>query len=1376
MFNQLDEYNSQLFEQCPVGLALCRTDGTLISINPAYAAILGRTVPETLNLSYWQITPEKYAAMEQSCLKDLERTGRYGPYEKEYIHKGGHLIPVRLSGLMIEKDGEQLIWCSVEDISDLRRVQQERQHTEQILKQSEARYRSLVTATAQIVWVSTPDGICFELASWIAYTGQSLAEAENGGWIDAVHPDDRAYTGEVWSAAVANQNMYQIEYRIRGKDGNYRYFWVWGAPVLEEDGNVREWIGTCTDIHDRKLAEAENQRLKERYRSLVTATSQMVWTASPEGMVNSEIVGWEAYTGQSEAEMMGWGWLDVMHPDDRAESAKVWSAAVANRSLYQLEYRIRAKDGTYRYFFGNATPVLEADGSIREWIGTCTDIHDRRLAEQTLQQSEERFRSLVTASSQIVWVTTPEGLAVSSEMLTWLAYTGQSADEIEDLGWLDPIYPDDRTRTAQAWSAAVANQSLFQTEYRLRGKDGTYRYFFVCGTPILEADGSVREWIGTCTDIHDRKLAEAENQRLKERYRSLVTATSQIIWGATPEGLGISREMLTWIEYTGQSEAEVEGWGWLDPIHSHDRASSTEAWNAAVANRGIYQTEYRLRGKDGTYRYFSVCGAPVLEEDGSIREWIGACTDIHDRKLAEAENQRLMDMLNHSSDAIIVRDMSDKISHWNQGAERLYGWMREEVKDQCIQAFIKKTFLKPKEEIVAELLEQGNWEGEVEHLTHEGKLITVQSRWTLQRDISGQPCAVLEINTDITARKQAEIALRQLNQELEARVEERTAALQNTLAEAQGLNAILDNLADGLLVADTAGQITHFNPAFLAMYGLTASALNGHYRELPISGLADLVARTQSHPGEVFSAEVALTKERIGQAVATAIFKKTADAEPSTCFGSALLIRDVTAEKEIDQMKTDFISTVSHELRTPLTSVLGFASIIQEKLETDVFPMISTEDRKLQKTIKRVADNLNIIVSEAERLTSLINDVLDIAKMEAGKVEWQMQPIDPSELLDWATNSTAGLFETNGLQLVSEIEPGLPQIVGDRNRLLQVLINLISNAVKFTESGCVTCRVKQENDGVCISVIDTGIGIAPEDQPKVFEKFRQVGDTLTDKPKGTGLGLPICKQIVDHHGGRIWVESEPGKGSIFSFIIPTYTSDQKNTANLNLDTLVKQLKEHVITKNAVLNQNRKTILVVDDDANIRELLRQQLENEGYNVREGKDGMDAIHQIKTARPDLILLDVMMPQINGFDVAAVLKNDPQTADIPIIILSIIENKERGYHIGIDRYLTKPIDTEKLLNEIGSLLYQGTSSKKVLVVDKNASALKTLSDVLQTQGYSVIEASDPQECIYKALLAKPDMIIIDSIFSQEADLVKTLRFEKELENVFFIMLSEQ
>ncbi|MBI4782837.1 MAG: PAS domain S-box protein [Oscillatoriophycideae cyanobacterium NC_groundwater_1537_Pr4_S-0.65um_50_18] len=1122
--HQSEQYNRQLFEESPVGLLLCRMDGTLVDANPSLANILGWTVSEILQLNYWDITPDSYVASEQAILQELEQTGRYKSYEKAYIHKNGHLVQVRLSRLLIQRDGECLIWSSVEDISDLKLAQQKRQQTEQTLKQSEERYRSLVKTTSQIVWVSTPEGECFDVTDWIAYTGQTEAEAKGFGWLNAVHPEDCLHASEVWNAATTSHNLYEVEYRIRARDGAYRDFFVCGAPVIEEDGTIREWVGTCTDITDRKLAE------------------------------------------------------------------------------------------------------------------------------KTLQRSEERFRTLISAMAQVIWDTKSEG-----EFVT---------------------------------------------------------------------------------------------------------------------------EQPSWSEFTGQSFEQLKGWGWLDAIHPDDQAHTAEIWLAAFNAKSLYAVEHRLRRHDGQYRYMSVRAVPVLELDGSTREWIGAHTDIHDRKIAEAENQRLVDMLNHSSDAVIVRDVADCITHWSQGAERLYGWTCEEVKNQVlIHELLHTVFPQPLDHIQAECLRQGSWEGELQHFTREGKIVVVQSRWTLQRDSHGQSCAMLEINTDITARKQAEMALRQLNQELEARVVERTAALQNTLAEAHGLNAILDNLVDGLLVTDTEGVITHFNPAFLSMYGLINSNLNGQpCRSLPVSKLADLVEQTQFHPQEVFTAEVELAKGCIGQAIATTIFKKTSIDQSSTCFGSALLIRDVTAEKEIDKMKTDFISTVSHELRTPLTSVLGFASIIQEKLENDIFPVLTTDDRKLQKTIKRVNDNLNIIVSEAERLTSLINDVLDIAKMEAGKVEWQMQPLDPVELVEWAANSTAALFATNGLRLVNEAEAELPQIMGDRNRLLQVLINLISNAVKFTEAGTVTCQIKPAKNGVCISIVDTGVGIAPEDQPKVFEKFRQVGDTLTDKPKGTGLGLPICKQIVDHHGGKIWVESELGKGSTFSFIIPTCAADNKANSNLNLDALVKQLKEHVITTATTLDESRKTILVVDDDTNIRELLRQQLESEGYKVREAKDGMDAIHQIKSARPDLILLDVMMPQINGFDVAAVLKNDPDTADIPIIILSIVENKERGYHIGIDRYLTKPINTEKLLNEIGSLLSQGASSKKVLVLDKNASTLKVLSDVLQTQGYSVLEASNPQECINKALAAKPDMIIIDSILSQEADLMKTLRFEKGLENVFFVMLSDR
>ncbi len=242
--------------------------------------------------------------------------------------------------------------------------------------------------------------------------------------------------------------------------------------------------------------------------------------------------------------------------------------------------------------------------------------------------------------------------------------------------------------------------------------------------------------------------------------------------------------------------------------------------------------------------------------------------------------------------------------------------------------------------------------------------------------------------------------------------------------------------------------------------------------------------------------------------------------------------------KELDKIKSDFLSTVSHELRTPLTSVLGFTKIIKKRFEEIIFPHIQTEDGKILKALRQVGENLGIIISEGERLTSLINNVLDLTKIEAGKVEWKMEPLSMPDIIEQATAATLSLFEQKGLKLAKNIDDNLPVVYGDRNRLMQVVINLISNAVKFTDEGSVTCAVKRTGNGVTVSVIDTGRGIDPSDHEKVFEKFKQVGDTLTDKPSGTGLGLPICKQIVAHHGGRIWVESEQGKGCNFSFSIP----------------------------------------------------------------------------------------------------------------------------------------------------------------------------------------------------------------------------------------------
>ncbi|ESA38809.1 hypothetical protein N836_30240 [Leptolyngbya sp. Heron Island J] len=658
----------------------------------------------------------------------------------------------------------------------------------------------------------------------------------------------------------------------------------------------------------------------------------------------------------------------------------------------------------------------------------------------------------------------------------------------------------------------------------------------------------------------------------------------------------------------------------------------------------------------------------------------------------------------------------------------------------------------------------------IQHLTRVARQVTQGGDFTTRAQVNSQDEIGLlasSLNQLISSVGQYTKELKQSQESLEQRVQERTGQL----------NAIIDNLGDGLLVIDAAGIIIRSNPMLINMFNLHRQSVLGQPCHAVFNAdLSQLIARNQTDPTQLLITDVELPNQGIGQALVTAVAKDAADVIPGGTFDSIVLIRDITAEKEVDQMKTDFISTVSHELRTPLTSVLGFAKLIQKKLEDLVLPAVQVETKKTERAVRQVRENLGIIVSEGERLTSLINDVLDISKIEAGKIEWNMEPIAVAEIVERAIAATSVLAENSGLEIIQDIEPGLPAVLCDRNRLIQVLINLLSNAIKFTPKGSITCFVRRQDAEISISVIDTGIGLAADDLEKVFEKFTQVGKIMTDKPKGTGLGLPICKQIIEHHGGRIWAESALGQGSTFTVTLPLNNLIAPQPDNINLRALVQQLKEKVqlsVASTTAADTSQKTILVVDDEPHIRQLLRQELETAGYRVQIAQDGMDALNQIKMTPPDLIILDMMMPNINGFDLTAVLKNNPTTMTIPIIVVSIVQDQERGYRLGVDRYLSKPIDTEVLLHDVKTLLDQGTSNRQVLVVDIDISTTKTLTEVLVSKGYAVTKATTGKDGIEKALALKPDMLIVDSAISMDHDLVNTLRFENGLENIFIIMV---
>jgi signal transduction histidine kinase len=241
--------------------------------------------------------------------------------------------------------------------------------------------------------------------------------------------------------------------------------------------------------------------------------------------------------------------------------------------------------------------------------------------------------------------------------------------------------------------------------------------------------------------------------------------------------------------------------------------------------------------------------------------------------------------------------------------------------------------------------------------------------------------------------------------------------------------------------------------------------------------------------------------------------------------------------RELDQVKSTFLSSVSHELRTPLTSIIGFAEISIKKLKK-LFPVIGVDHQKIGKEIQQVEENLGIIVSESARFAGLIESILDLTAMEAGTVEWRWEPLSLREVIESTNKEFSQKLEEKGLEFVVAIEDDPLLIKGDRYRISQVISQMLSNAVAFTDQGRVTCSAKKVNNDIVLSISDTGVGILSSLHGVIFEKFSQIGDTLTDKPKGVGLGLPICKLIVEYHGGTIAVESEPGKGSVFTIMLP----------------------------------------------------------------------------------------------------------------------------------------------------------------------------------------------------------------------------------------------
>ena len=617
---------------------------------------------------------------------------------------------------------------------------------------------------------------------------------------------------------------------------------------------------------------------------------------------------------------------------------------------------------------------------------------------------------------------------------------------------------------------------------------GGLRHFSMSFYPLRGAETAARqegqdvEGVGlVVVDETIRHLAETRLRRSEERFRSLIEASAAIVWTANPEG-SLQRRQLAWSRFTGQDEAAYAGLGFLDAIHPEDRAHTRAAWERAVTTRQLYMTEHRMRAASGDYRHMSVRAVPIVEPDGTLREWVG---------------------------------------------------------------------------------------------TH----------------------------TDITERKQAE------------------AAIEAARAAAEAANTA----------------------------------------------------------------------------------------------------------------KSQFLANMSHELRTPLSAVIGYSEMVQEELE-------DLGEAGLIGDMKKIEAN-------ARHLLGLINDVLDISKIEADRVEIFAEDFDVASVVRDVATTVEGLIAKKGNALALDLPDGLGTAHTDVTKLRQCLINLLSNAAKFTENGRITLSVTRVGDALRFAVADTGIGMSAEQVSKLFERFAQADASTTRRFGGTGLGLAISRAFAEMLGGAITVESRQGEGTTFTLTLPQQFS--------GTDTPVPDEPGTPVA-------DRNTVLVIDDDAATRDLLARFLEREGFSVMIAEDGRRGLELARSLRPRAVLLDVTMPQMDGWDVLRALRADPEIGSTPIVMVTILDEQNFAFSLGATDYIQKPIDWGNL-RQIVDRFRPASGEGPILVVEDEADVRAHICAYLQREGFPVREAENGVHALDRMAGERPGLILLD-LMMPEMDGFTFLRLLRE------------
>jgi PAS domain S-box-containing protein len=1286
-------------------------NGIITLVNPSVFTVLGYKPEELIGRSVTDLYA--YPEERKLFLTRILNDGIYNNYNTILLSKDGEerYVSANLHLNYDEKGKPVAIEGIIRDITELKNVEKNLRENKQFIE-------SLINLSPDIIYIYdliehkniySNEGI----QKMLGYTSEEIQEMGSQIISRLMHPDDFLfYLENTYPRYLKVRDNEPILHQYRMKHKNGEWYWLACSEVIylrEVDGSPKQLFGVVHNITDRKLAEEEilQSKLRLLKAQSVAKMGFLDWDLRTDEIeLSDEVIrlyGLDAENKWTSPDLI----VNSVHPDDIELVSSQLESARTGKGRYSIDHRIIRPDGVVIWVQAQGDLIYDENGNAVKLLGTVVDITERKNTEQELNENQQTLSTLMSNIPGMAYrcdIDKDWTMEFVSEGCIKL--TEYHSDDLilnKKIPYGDIIHPDDREFVWDRVEEALHNNQPFQIEYRILTASRNEKWVWEQGRRIFSADGKYQALEGLIIDVTDRKNAEDAFRESNIRFSNAFeyAAIGMVIVSLDGQFQKVNKSIC---DLVGYSESELLSKTFQAITHPDDLQADLDNKDSLVAgNINSFQMEKRYLHKSGQVVWVLISVSLIRTEIGEPRYFIAQIQDINERVQAlealESRNVILTTQQETSLDGILVVDDKRRILSYNQHFIDIWGMpieiLESRSEKETLKWVIEKT-VDPKhfsdrvnylyehrnekgnDEI--ELIngkffdrysapmigEKGKYFGRVWYfrdITENRKAVKAlkESEEYLQNIIATEPECVKIVSADGTVLQMNPAGLRMIDAESEDSVIGKSMYPLIPLKYRKEFKLFNERICSGK-TGMLEFEIVGFKGKKKWLESHASPLRDSHdniYAQLAVS--RDITERKHN--------EKELSKHRNHLEV---IVKERTNELEKEIIERKKVEKEMQAAKEVAEVanraKSTFLANMSHEIRTPMNAILGYSQLFRRDKS------ISQDQRK----------KIDIINKSGEHLLALINDILEMSKIEAGKLTIDLSTFDLHLVLSDLEKMFKIRTEQKGLSLSFEGIEYIPKFIkADESKFRQVLVNLLGNAVKFTQKGGVSCRINSKEIGnneqlLSFEIEDTGIGIKEKDFNKLFKPFEQT-DLGRKQIDGTGLGLAISKKYINLMGGDITLDSQLGKGSTFR-------------CNIKSEVIKNGAPHARIDERVVIGLNKKSpilnILVADDIKTNRDLLTNMLKHVGFKVLEACNGKEAVDKFYKFNPDLIFMDKKMPEMDGMEAINIIRSTPIGKSTKIIVISASAFKEDISAVlkkGADDFIGKPYIEEEIFDKI-------------------------------------------------------------------------------------------